>query len=130
MTLVARLKPQRPRNAQATAAGAVIFLALYVAIRAGGPWDPGQGWGLTFGGLAVALLLLEMAYAARRPAAWPFRTAQRWIQAHLYFGLLALLAVMIHADFRWPQSPIGFWLMTRPTSTSLSLAVSTSTVRS
>lgn len=111
MTLVVRLKPQRQRNFQLTALIAVSLVGVYLVVRGQPPWSPGRAWGLAFGVLAALLLLLEMAYSSRRPRGWPFRTAQRWLQAHVYLGVLALVAILIHADFRWPHGGMGWWLL-------------------
>ncbi len=52
-----------------------------------------------------------MSYPARRPAARPLLTAQNWIQAHVYLGILAFLGVFIHTGFAWPQGAFGWWLL-------------------
>jgi hypothetical protein len=38
-------------------------------------------------------------------------TAQRWLQAHVYGGSLALLFVFIHVDFDRPRGMLGWWLL-------------------
>ncbi len=71
------------------------------------PWSPKRGLGLAFGFLAALLFVFEMLYPARRPHARPFGTARAWIQAHVYLGLIAFLAVVLHAGFAWPQGGDG-----------------------
>src|SRR6185295_13259699 len=74
------------------------------------PFSPKRGAGLAFGILATSLFVFEMSYPARRPRARPLRTAQAWIQAHVYLGVVALAAVLAHSGFRWPHGGIG-WLL-------------------
>src|SRR4030095_699833 len=48
---------------------------------------------------------------ARRPRARPLGTARAWIQAHVYLGVVAMLAVVIHSGFSWPHGAMGLWLL-------------------
>src|SRR5439155_23766009 len=41
---------------------------------------------------------------------WPLRTAQDWLQFHVYGSLLAALFVVIHMGFHWPGGQFGWWL--------------------
>ena len=43
--------------------------------------------------------------------AWPFGTAQRWLQFHIYGGVLACVCVFIHMGFRLPAGQLGWWLL-------------------
>ena len=43
--------------------------------------------------------------------AWPLGTAQRWLQFHLYGGVLAALFVALHVGFRGPGGGMGWWLI-------------------
>jgi hypothetical protein len=42
--------------------------------------------------------------------AWPFGSAQRWLQFHIYGGGLAFLFVLVHMGFHWPVGQFGWWL--------------------
>ena len=105
------LRPKEPRNLQVTLGVSVLFVALYLVGDYLGPWSPKRGLGLAFGILAALAFLFEMSYPARRPAARPLFTAKRWIQAHVYLGALAMVAVLIHAGFAWPKGSFGWWLL-------------------
>jgi hypothetical protein len=120
MSSSSALRPKHPRNLQATIVVAIVFLVVYVAASYAGPWSPKKGWGLVFGFLATALFLFEMAYPWRRPRARPLFTAKNWIQAHVYLGALAFVAVVIHSDFTWPRGPLGWGLLLLSLWTTLS----------
>lgn len=67
--------------------------------------------GLAFGGIAAAIILFECALVLRRT--WLLRTfrglgsAQFWMKAHIWLGLLAVPLVLMHSGFHW-----GGWLST------------------
>ena len=105
------IRPKEPRNLKATVVLAFLFVAVYVVASFLGPWSPKRGFGLVFGLLATALFVFEMMYPWRRSRARPLRTARNWIQAHVYLGALAFLAVLLHADFRWPRGWFGWSLL-------------------
>jgi len=75
------------------------------------PWSPKRGLGLFFGIVASLVFVFEMAYPYRRSRARPLGTARRWLQAHVYLGALAFLAVLIHAGFHWPGGFMGWALL-------------------
>ena len=105
------LRPKHPRNLQATAAALVLLLVAYFVGSYLGPWSPKRGFGLAFGFLATALFVFEMAYPWRRSRARPLRTAKNWIQAHVYLGVIAFVAVLVHSDFTWPRGAMGWGLL-------------------
>lgn len=105
------LRPKRPRNLKITLAASVVMVVAYLAGSAGAAWSPKRGYGLFFGFLAAALFCFEMTYPFRRPRARPLLTAQNWIQAHVYLGCLAFLAVLIHVDFTSPHGWMGWSLL-------------------
>jgi hypothetical protein len=111
MTLTQVLTPKRPRNLQITAAVSVLMLLVWVLASRAVPWSPKRGAGLGFGILAAVIFVFEMLYPFRRPRARPLFTAQNWVQAHIYLGLLAFLAVVLHTDFRWPHGWMGWALL-------------------
>ncbi|HUG54773.1 MAG TPA: hypothetical protein VMR21_14285, partial [Vicinamibacteria bacterium] len=76
---------------------AVVMFAAYATFAWLGPWSPKRGLGLIFGILAALIFVFEMAYPFRRSKARPLGTAKRWLQAHVYLGVLAFLAVVLHA---------------------------------
>lgn len=105
------LRPKAPRNLYVTlGASAVLVFAYFVGARLG-PWSPKRGLGLAFGIFAALLFVFEMLYPVRRPRARPLGTARAWIQAHVYLGLLALVAVLAHAGFSLPSGGMGWWLL-------------------
>jgi hypothetical protein len=76
------------------------------------PWRPGRAGGLLFGTIAAVLFLNDAAYPLRRRLmARPLRTAQQWLQLHIYGGVIALSCVFIHAGFTWPHGAMGLWLL-------------------
>lgn len=119
MRLAQALRPKEPRNFQITAAVAVVFILLWMGGAWLWPWSPKRGLGLAFGIFAATAFVLEMLYPSRRPRAWPFGTAKAWIQAHVYLGALAMLAVVIHAG-GWPRAGFGWWLLLLSLWTTLS----------
>lgn len=91
---------------------AIASVGVYLAVWFWRGWSPGDGWGRTFGAFAAGLLLLEELYALRRRLrARPFKTAQNWLQVHVYGGILMGLFVLIHAGFRWPAGAFGWCLL-------------------
>lgn len=87
------------------------MLLVYLATRGIAPWSPKRGAGLAFGVLASLIFVFEMAYPFRRARARPLGTAQRWLQAHVYLGVLAMLAVLVHSGFRLPGGVMGWSLL-------------------
>lgn len=66
---------------------------------------------LIFGTLAALLFVVAMLYGARRPLrAWPFGTAQRWLDVHIYGSVLATVFVLLHIGFSLPSGVMG-WLL-------------------
>jgi hypothetical protein len=105
------LEPKRPRNLKATLAAGGLMLGAFVLGSWWAPFSPKRGLGLAFGIGAALVFVFEMLYPARRPRAWPLGTAQAWVQAHVYLGLLALVAVLLHAGLRWPHGAMGWALL-------------------
>jgi len=105
------LAPKEPRNLKATAGACGFLLVVYVAGSWQWTFSPKRGLGLCFGILATLLFGFLMAYPFRRPRARPLGTAKSWIQAHVYLGVVACLAVLIHADFAFPHGAMGWWLL-------------------
>jgi len=75
------------------------------------PWSPKRGAGLFFGIAAALVFVFETAYPWRRSRARPLGSAQRWLQAHVYLGALAFLAVLIHSGFHLPGGAMGWALL-------------------
>ncbi len=105
------LRPRRPRNFTLTVAACLLVAAAFLVASHHAPFNPGRGLGLAFGSLAAGLFVFEMAYPARRPRARPLGTAQAWIQAHVYLGVVAFVAVLAHSGFRLPHGAIGGLLL-------------------
>ena len=71
----------------------VVLVLVFVADVARRPWSPKRGLGLVFGFLAALALRLRDALSRRAGrAARPLGTARGWIQAHVYLGVVAMLA--------------------------------------
>lgn len=120
MNLGRVLRPKEPRNVKITAAVCAVLVLVYLLGAAFRPWSPKRGLGLIFGFLAAFAFIFEMLYPARRPRAWPLLTAKNWIQVHIYLGVVALLAVFIHAGFTWPHGTMGWALFLLSAWTTLS----------
>ena len=86
------------------------MVAAYLVAAWLGPPSPKRGMGLFFGIVAALVFVFEMAYPYRRSRAKPLGTARRWLQAHVYLGALALLAVILHAGFHLPRGAMGWAL--------------------
>jgi hypothetical protein len=112
MTRGLPFRPKRLRLFLFTSAIGVasVILALGVTWRRG--WSAGDGWGLTFGTIAAVLMFLGALYPLRfRLLIPPLRTAQDWLQFHIYGTTLAGLLVLVHMGFRWPDGQFGWWLL-------------------
>ncbi len=105
------LTPKRPRNLRRTLIAAALLVAAYALWAWRLPFSPKRGLGLALGVFAAAVFVFEMLYPARRSRARPLGSAQAWLQAHVYLGALALLAVLLHAGLRWPRGLMGWALL-------------------
>jgi hypothetical protein len=105
------LRPKRRDWFLASVGLGTTSLALYLGLAWWAPWSPGRFWGLTFGTLAAVVFFIDGLYPLRRRLmGWPFGTAQRWLQFHIYGGALALLFTLIHIGFSFPHGQFGWWL--------------------
>lgn len=112
MSIQQALRPKSPRNLAIAAGVSMLLLIVYAAAAAWGRvWSPKRGFGLAFGILAALLFVFEMVYPFRRPKARPLGSARAWMQAHVYLGALALLAVLAHAGFMLPHGWMGWALL-------------------
>jgi hypothetical protein len=105
------LRPKQPLNLMIAAAAGLVMVLVYAIGAWLAPWSPKRGLGLFFGIVASLVFVFEMAYPYRRSRARPLGTARRWLQAHVYLGTLAFLAVLIHAGFHWPGGFMGWALL-------------------
>jgi hypothetical protein len=119
MRLKAAVRPKEPGNLALTAALGLVLLALWAAGAYLWPFSPKRGLGLAFGIFAALAFVFEMLYPARRPRARPLGTAKAWIQAHVYLGALAMVAVVLHAG-GLPRGSFGWWLFLLSLWTTLS----------
>jgi hypothetical protein len=63
----------------------------------GGSWQ-----GLVFGVLASLLMIIAGLLALRKKVPrWRIGSAQAWLRAHIWLGLLSVPMVLFHAGFRW-----------------------------
>jgi hypothetical protein len=113
------LRPKEPRNLVITMALCLVLVVVYLIGDYLQPQSPKRGFGLVFGFLAAFLFIFEMMYPVRRPRARPLKTAKRWLQLHLYLGVIALLSVLMHTGFHWPHGGMGWWLLLLSAWTSL-----------
>jgi len=105
-------RPKRPDWLAATAAVAASALALGAVVTWWRGWSPGDWWGMSFGIAATALMVIAALYPLRRRLTiWPLRTAQAWLQFHVYGSTLSAIFVLIHIGFRWPAGQFGWWLL-------------------
>ena len=105
-------RPKRPRYFLVFGWLALVSLVFYIVVRLIWGWSPAEPAGLAFGIAAAVLMTLEVLYALRRRLLIrPLNTGQKWLQAHVYGGVLAALFVLIHAGFRWPHGTFGFVLL-------------------
>ena len=105
-------RPKRPDWFAASAAIAAVSLALGAIVDWWRGWSPGDWWGMSFGMAATAVMVVAALYPLRRRLTfWPLRTAQAWLQFHVYGTTLAAIFVLIHVGFRWPAGQFGWWLL-------------------
>jgi hypothetical protein len=115
------LRPKRKNWFLAATLIAVVALAVFIAIDILDGWSPAYLPGLIFGGIATAVMVLEILYALRRRLLIkPLNTGQAWLQVHVYGGTLAALFVLIHIGFRWPHGLFGYTLFLLTLLTTLS----------
>jgi len=110
MSTARALAPKQPWNLVLTGASCLALVAAWAVAVWLAPFSPKRGVGLVLGMLAALLFVFEMLYPARRPRARPLGTARRWLQAHVYLGAVAFVAVWAHAGFGLPHGGIGWWL--------------------
>jgi hypothetical protein len=105
------LVPKRSRSLLATALIAAAVVTGYELVRLRGPWLPGRPAGLLLGTVAAMIVLVDGLYPLRRRLGrWPFASAERWLQFHIYAGTLAALFAALHVGVRWPHGRLG-WLL-------------------
>lgn len=106
------LRPKRIEWFRATAVAAAVIAASFAIAAWWTSWTPGRIGGLTAGIAASTVFLIDGLYPLRRTfLSWPFGTAQRWLQFHVYGGILACLLVFVHVGFRLPAGSFGWWLL-------------------
>jgi len=115
------LRPKRTEWFIASAAIAVVSLVLGAVVNWWRGWSAGDWWGMSFGIVAAVLMCIAALYPLRRRLTiWPLRTAQAWLQFHLYGSTLAAVFVLIHVGVRWPSGQFGWWLVGLTTWTTVS----------
>jgi hypothetical protein len=104
--------PKRPVWFVSSVAAMAAALVIYAAWAWWTPWRAGRWGGLAFGTVGGLIFLIDGLYPLRRRLlAWPFGTAQRWLQFHVYGGVFAMLCVLIHVGFALPRGAMGWWLL-------------------
>jgi hypothetical protein len=105
------LRPKRPLWLLATVFVGIACLGFFLVFVSRHVWSPAGAAGVAFGGAAAAVAVLQTFYPLRhRLLGFPFGSAQRWLQFHIYGGILGFLFVLIHEGFRRPSGAIG-WAM-------------------
>ena len=93
-------------------AGAAAGLAAPLVQRMPGVAGGDRAWTAAYGIAATALLVVALAYAARRrmPRRGP-APSFHWLQAHVYGGALFLLLLAVHSGLAAPAGPLawGLW---------------------
>ena len=75
--------------------------------------NPGNIWGLTYGTVALILMIGVALYAVRRRKMRLFSRfghSFTWVQYHVYGGSLFLLWVFMHSAFTLPSGPLNWWM--------------------
>jgi hypothetical protein len=86
----------------ATLAATATLTAAYVAYVAEAPYGPrGGSWpGLAFGVVGTACMIAAGLLSARKAVrTWRIGSAQRWMRAHIWLGLLAVPCIWFHSGF-------------------------------
>ena len=94
--------PERTWRRRGLWGGALLVGSAAWAVRSGGFQHGGSPAGLVYGILAVLAIIVLMTFAARKRAyrsTWG--TLEGWMQAHIYIGLLAAVAVLLHTGFHF-----------------------------
>jgi len=113
------LAPKRPQWFRWTSIAAGACLLIFLVWTWWIPWAPGRFGGLVAGTLATIIFVIDGLYPLRRRLlAWPLRTAQQWLQFHLYGGIIGSLLVLLHMGFRWPSGWFGWTLLLLTTWTT------------
>jgi len=105
------LFPKHPRALQITAAVSAGLLLVWLIATWLWAFSPKRGVGLFFGIVAALVFVFEMIYPVGRARPGPLLSAKIWLQAHVYLGAVAFLAVLAHSGFSWPHGGMGFWLL-------------------
>jgi len=105
-------RPKRPIWLLVFGGAAAAGLLVFVFFGKAHVWSPGRAPGLAFGIAAALFVFTQVLYPFRRAVGgFPFGTAQRWLQFHIYGGLLTFLFVLIHEGFRAPAGFVGWALL-------------------
>ncbi len=115
------LRPKRPAWFKGWAIGTAAAVVMFLVAAWWSPWAPGRLGGLIAGTVATIIFVVDALYPLRRRLlAWPFGTAQAWLQFHLYGGVFACVLVWVHMGFRWPGGLFGWLLFALTMWTTLS----------
>jgi cytochrome b561 len=89
----------------------LVLLASYAVCARGGFPHGGSPAGLAYGIIAAVLLVFLLFFSVRKR--WHRKAVgnlEAWCQAHVYFGLLVVVAVLLHTGFRF-QDRIAVWAL-------------------
>jgi hypothetical protein len=92
----------------ATAALVLLFAALFVIEIFTTGVDPSSFMGEVLGTAAAVSLLVVMTYSARRsmPAVRTLGVTRRYLNLHIWGGVLFLALLLLHTGFRLPRAPL------------------------
>lgn len=97
----------------------LIVLALFIALAASYVWyarsetflHGGSPMGLTYGVIALFLMLLLLSFGIRkRSYRSRFGTMEGWLQSHIWLGIFSLAVILAHTGFRF-QDRVAVALM-------------------
>jgi hypothetical protein len=77
-------------------------------------WKPGGSTGRLLGTVGAALMVLMLAYSLRKrvPALRRLGPLARWLDVHIYFGVVGPLLVILHSSFKVQGLvALSFWSM-------------------
>jgi hypothetical protein len=93
--------------------GLAIFIALSIVVLAvNALWATSmRRTNFTSGWTLFAVILLLTAFNARKKLPFlPLGTSESWLQLHIYGGLLAVVLLAVHCNFRVPNGVLESWL--------------------
>lgn len=103
---------QSPAWLKGFGAALAVCLLVYTTNALWGTLSPGSVWGIAYGGAALLLFVLLAIYGLRRRTRRVKGLHRAWylLQFHVYGGVLFMLLVLMHSNFRIPDGALTWWL--------------------